>query len=770
MGKLATQFGWACALVASGHLANSAEVATTAKLSTAAELATSAELANSAEQPGAAQTRPRVCLVLSGGGSRGMAHIGVLKVLEELKVPIDCIAGTSMGAVVGGLYASGMTAAQIDATMRSVDWQEAFRDAPPRRDLAFRRKQDDRNFLVRLPLGLKHGQILLPKGFIQGQKLQETLRQLTLPFSNSTDFDLLPTPFRAVATDLLTGNAVLMDKGDLAIAMRASISAPGVFAPVETQGRVLVDGGLAENLPIDVARAMHADILIVSDVSFPLQPRSALDSALSISNQMLAILVRKDADRQRATLGSSDILVEPVLGPASSTDFSAAISAIAAGENAARAMLARLDPLSVSDGAYHDYLARRASREPGLPAIKFVRVDEQSKRYEKTIMAKMQPLVDKPLNIDAVGTRITELYGLGNFETLDYALVNQGQGAEEESGLEVRARRKSWGPNYVRFGLNLEDNFQGNSRYNAAARFILTELDDLGAELVTDVQIGSDPKVASEFYQPLNAQRTWFVAPSLRVEGRDLQLYKKDVEVADYRDREVAAGLDIGRTLGNWGEIRAGFHRTNGLTRVRLGDPNLVERQYNDGELFVKFSYDRLDNLHFPRDGQQFTFQWDANRTNLGADTASDKVQADWLMARSIGRNTILFWTSAGGVVGGSIKATAVPDLFPLGGFFNLSGLAPTSLFGPNYAIARAIYFRKIGRGGEGFFEFPAYVGMSLELGNIWQRRSDMNLGSAHKDASLFLALDTFLGPVYLGSGYDTAGHSAYYLFLGRTF
>jgi NTE family protein len=750
MGKLATHVGLACALAASCQFAHAAEHADAADIPP--------------------PVRPRICLVLSGGGARGMAHIGVLKVLEELKVPIDCIAGTSMGAVVGGLYASGMTAAQIDTTIRSVDWQEAFRDAPPRRDLAFRRKQDDRNFLVRLPLGLKHGQILLPKGFIQGQKLQETLRQLTLQFSNSTDFDLLPTPFRAVATDLVTGNAVLMDKGDLSIAMRASISAPGVFAPVETQGRLLVDGGLAENLPIDVARGMHADILIVSDVSFPLQARSALDSALSISNQMLAILVRKDADRQRKTLGASDILVEPVLGPASSTDFTAANSTIAAGENAARAMLARFDRLSVGDSAYHDYLARRASREPGLPAIKFVRVDEQSKRYEKTILAAMQPLVGKPLDIDAVGTRVTQLYGLGNFETLDYALIDQGAGADVESGLEVRARRKSWGPNYIRFGLNLADNFQGNSRYNAAARFILTELDDLGAELVTDVQIGSDPKVASEFYQPLNAERTWFVAPSLRIEARDLQLYARDVEIADYRDREAEADLDIGRTLGNWGEIRAGIHRTNGLTRVRLGDPALVDRQYNEGELFVKFSYDRLDNLHFPREGQQFTFQWDANRTDLGADTAWDKVQADWLIARSIGRNTLLFWTSAGSVVGGSIKATTVPELFPLGGFFNLSGLAPASLFGPNYAIARAIYFRKIGRGGEGFFEFPAYIGMSLELGNTWQQRSAMNFGSARKDASLFLAFDTFLGPVYLGSGYDTAGHSAYYLFLGRTF
>jgi len=750
MGKLATHVGWACALAASCQFAYAAGPAGAANVPP--------------------PVRPRICLVLSGGGARGMAHIGVLKVLEELKIPIDCIAGTSMGAVVGGLYASGMTAAQIDATMRSVDWQEAFRDAPPRRDLAFRRKQDDRNFLVRLPLGLKHGRILLPKGFIQGQKLQETLRQLTLPFSNSTDFNLLPTPFRAVATDLLTGSAVLMDKGDLAIAMRASISAPGVFAPVETQGKVLVDGGLAENLPIDVARDMHADILIVSDVSFPLQSRDALDTALSISNQMLAILVRKDADRQRATLTPADILVEPALGPASSTDFTAVNSTIAAGENAAHSMLARLGPWAVSDGAYHDYLARRASREPGLPPIRFVRVDEQSKRYEKTIMAEMEPLVGKPLDIDAVGKRVTQLYGLGNFETLDYALVDQGQGADEESGLEVRARRKSWGPNYIRFGLNLEDNFQGNSRYNAAARFILTELDDLGAELVTDLQIGSDPRVASEFYQPLDAQRTWFVAPSVRIEARDLQLYNKDVLVADYRDREVEADLDIGRTLGNWGEIRAGLHRTNGLARVRLGDPTLVDQEYNEGELFVKFSYDQLDNLHFPRDGQQFTFQWDANRTNLGADNAWDKVQADWLIARSMGRNTLLFWATAGSVVSGTIKPTTVPELFSLGGFFNLSGLAPTSLFGPDYAIARAIYFRKIGRGGEGFFEFPAYIGMSLELGNTWQQRSDMSFGSARKDASLFLAFDTFLGPVYLGSGYDTAGHSAYYLFLGRTF
>ena len=722
-----------------------------------------------APPPGEA-VRPRVCLVLSGGGARGMAHIGVLKVLEDLKVPIDCIAGTSMGAIVGGLYASGMTAREIDATMHSVDWQEAFRDTPPRRDLAFRRKQDDRNFLVRLPLGLKHGQILLPKGLIQGQKLRETLRRLTLPYSDSASFDQLPTPFRAVATDLETGNAAVMDSGDLAIAMRASMSAPGVFAPVDLNGRLLVDGGLAENLPIDVARAMGADVLIVVDVTFPLLPREELKSALSISNQMLAILVRKNADRQRATLGPDDVMIEPVLGVTASTEFSAADQTIALGEEAARALSVRLASLGVSDAAYRQYAARRAARERGLPAINFVRVDEQSKRYEKTIMAAMQPVVLNPLDVKMVDAAITELYGLGNFETLDYALVGEGQGDEQDSGLEIRARRKSWGPNYLRFGLNLQDDFQGNSRYNAAARFLITELDDLGAELLTDVQIGDNPRLFSEFYQPLTAQRLWFVAPSALIEARDLEVYSKDVEIADFRERDAEVDLDIGRNLGNWGEIRWGYHRINGATRDRFGNPDLVDHQFNNGELFLKFSYDRLDNVDFPREGQTFSLQWDADRINLGSDTASDRVQADWLMARSRGRNTLLIWTSAGTTLDGNIKPTSLQDFYSLGGFFNLSGLATQSLIGPDYAIARAIYFRKIGRGGEGLFDFPAYIGMSFEAGNTWSRRGDINWGSAHKDVSLFLGFDTLLGPLYVGSGYDESGNSAFYLFLGRTF
>ncbi len=719
---------------------------------------------------GAPATRPKICLVLSGGGARGMAHIGVLKVLEELRVPIDCIAGTSMGAVVGGLYASGMRAGEIESMMLGVDWQDAFRDTPPRRDLAFRRKQDDRNFLVRLPLGLRHSEFLLPKGLIQGQKLQQTLRTLTLPYADMPSFDALPIPFRAVATDLENGNGVLLDRGDLALAMRASMSAPGVFAPVDERGRLLVDGGVSENLPVDIGRAMGADVLIVVDVTFPLQSRDELNSPVAISNQMLAILIRRNADRQKGTLSAHDVLIEPDLAQMASTDFFEVAHTIGLGEQAARGMAESLAALRLDPDAYRQYAEHRRQPSAAAPIVRFVRVDAQSRTYEKTITKALQPLLARPLNGADVEALITELYGLGDFETIDYSVVTEGSGADEQTGIEIHARRKSWGPNYLRFGLNLQDDFQGNSRYNAATRFLVTEINPLGAEWRTDLQIGNNPKAISEFYQPLSAERLWFVAPSVRIEAADLPIYVNDVQIAEFRERQTEGDLDFGRDLGDWGELRVGYHRINGAAREYYGNPGLVDAHFNNGEYFFKFSVDRLDNVDFPRQGSTFTLQWDADRLGLGSDFASDRVTADWLGAFSAGRNTVILWTSAGTTLDGSVDATHIQDFYSLGGFLNLSGLAPQALYGPNYAIARAIYLRRVSRGGEGFFEFPVYLGMSLEAGNIWQQRSEFGWGGAHKDVSLFLGLDTPLGPLYFGTGYDQTGNNSLFLFLGRTF
>src|SRR5579863_9649323 len=327
----------------------------------------------------AAPARPRVGLVLSGGGARGATHIGVLKMLDELHVPIDVIAGTSMGAVVGGLYASGMSGEQIEQAMASVDWQSAFRDRLRRTELGWRRKEEDRDFLVNLPLGLHGRKLIIPEGLVQGEKLTQTLRQLTLPVGTITDFDALPTRFRAVATDLETGEAVILKDGDLTTAMRASMSAPGVFAPVEYRGQLLVDGGLAENLPVEVARAMDVDVLIVVDAGFPLQPRKDLVSLPSITNQVLAILLRRDSERQLKTLSPADIVVSPQLGDFSSYDFQDTLQIVNAGQRAADAVADRLAALVVPDDQYTRYLAARQAVRSGLPTVAFVEVAPESK-------------------------------------------------------------------------------------------------------------------------------------------------------------------------------------------------------------------------------------------------------------------------------------------------------------------------------------------------------------------------------------------------------
>ena len=711
------------------------------------------------------EQRPRIGLVLSGGGARGAAHVGVLKVLDELRVPIDAIAGTSMGAVVGGLYASGLSVHEIESVMTSLNWQDAFRDRPPRTELTFRRKQEDQNFLVKFPLGLRSRRFLLPKGLIQGQKLNQTLRRLTLPVAQIGRFDDLPIPFRAVATDLETGEAVVMSDGDLTSAMRASLSAPGFFIPVERDGRLLVDGGLSENLPIDVARTMNVDVLIVVDVGAPLLPRGRLDSVPVISNQMLAILIRRDSQRQRALLSDRDIVIDPSLSEASSYDFAIVKRAIDAGERAARGAQQKLAALGVDLQTYQRLAGKRdaARREP--PRIEFVQVKAGSERYSESLEHLFKDVVGKPLDPDSLSRRVTRYYGRGNLEALDYELVTDGSGRE---GLALTARRNSWGPNYVRFGLNLQDDFAGNSRYNAASRFVISEIARPGGEWVWDLQIGESSRIATEFYLPLSQSSQYFLLPHAQFGARNVDVLSEQRRVAEYRVRSFEYGLDFGREFGNWGEIRTGIRREEGSSRVRVGDPTLPTGDFDARSYFVRLAYDELDDINFPRHGQLASLEWRGESTDLGSDEPADQMSLDWLGARSFGKNTAVLWTSLGTTL--DDETADVRTLFPLGGFLNLSGLKSSSITGPHFGIARVLLYRQIGRGGPGFLDVPAYLGVSLEAGNVWARRADASFGSTRKDASAFFGLDTLLGPVYLATGLDEDGPSALYLFLGRTF
>jgi len=707
--------------------------------------------------------RPRIGLVLSGGGARGATHIGVLKMLDQLHVPVDVIAGTSMGAVVGGLYASGMSGEQIERAMASLDWQAAFRDRPPRTELDYRRKEEDRQFLVNLPLGLQGRKLVIPKGLVQGQMLTETLRRLTLPVARITDFDQLPTRFRAVATNLETGARRVLGDGDLTTAMRASMSVPGLFAPVEYRGELLVDGGLTDNLPIDVARSMGVDILIVVDAGFPLQPRKSLNSLPGVTNQMLAILLRKNIERDLATLGPNDIVVSPQLGDFSSYDFPETMKIVDAGVAAANAVALRLSALALSDADYARYQQARSEARAGLPRVAFVRVEPASKAYQRPIEDMFGQFQDRTLDPDALKAQVDALYGRGDLEMLDYRLIQDPPG---RFGLDFSARRNSWGPNYLRFGISLQDDFKGQTSFNASGRLDITELNSLGAESVWDLQVGTSPLLATELYLPLSNVTRYFFAPHADVESHEIAQIVDDRQVGQFRISSVDYGLDFGREFGNWGELRVGTLESHGSSHVDLGE-SAPPSTFTVTQFFTRFGYDSLNSANFPSSGEALTVQVSVEG-NGGGEEGTDLFTLDWRAAHSWARNTLAAWITAGSTIGGS--DTNVRTFFPLGGFLNLSGVPAESLAGPQYAIGRLIYLRKVGNGGEGILDVPAYIGTSFEAGNVWNMRRDISFGSTRKDFSVFFGADTYIGPAYLAVGYDETGSTAFYLFLGRGF
>ncbi len=716
--------------------------------------------------PAAPRHRPRIGLVLSGGGARGAAHIGVLEVLDELHIPIDAITGTSMGAVVGGLYASGLSAKDIAVVANSLNWQDAFHDRPPRTELTFRRKEEDESFLVNFPLGVRDWSFQLPKGLIKGQSLEMLLRRLTLPVATTNSFDDLPTRFRAVATDLATGEPVVMSSGDLASAMRASLSAPGLFVPVERDGRVLVDGGVADNLPIDVARTMDVDILIVVNVGAPLFARDRLGSATAISNQMLSILIRRDATRQLETLGASDILISPVMGNASSFDFGIVPRAMAAGSSAAREVSERLRQLALSPDDYARYLADRAAVRHDLPRIDYVKVALTSAPYVDALTGLFEKYAGAQLDPKHVERTITDYYGRGKLEGLDYQVLTDG----DQHGLLISAQPNSWGPDYVRFGLGLQDDFQGNATYNVGARLVMGDITKTGGEWVWDLQAGSSPHIYTELYLPFEQTAAYFVDPHTEFDDVNVPLVdSNENRLAEFRVHTFRSGVDFGRELENIGELRFGVFHEQGGTSVLVGDPTTPTTDFNANGYFARFSLDQLDDVRFPHHGQLASVEWNSERYEVGGDRPFDRLSVNWLAAGTFGRETAIFWASAGATFN-QTNPTDVRTQYPLGGLFNLSGIPADSLAGPQFAIARVLLYRKIGRGGDGPFDFPTYVGVSLEAGNVYKNLGDINFGSSRKDASIFLGIDTFLGPVYLATGYEEHGREAFYLFLGRTF
>jgi len=719
--------------------------------------------AQDAPKPAPAAKRPKICLVLSGGGARGAAHVGVIKVLEEYRVPIDCIAGTSMGSLVGGAYATGMTVPEMEKVIAGISVERLFKEDPPRQEVAVRLKADDYPNFIGPEIGTTAGKATLTKGVVTGVQLETVLRELS-KVQGYHRFDDLAIPFRAVATDLVTGKAVVFGEGELASVMRASMSVPGAVAPAEYGGMILVDGMLTSNLPVEAARAMGADVIIAVNVGTPLLKREQLNSILGVAGQMLSILTEQNVQTSLALLKPTDILISPELGDFSTGDFDNLPQTTPLGEAAARKVADKLAQLSLAPDEYAVLRKRQqVAMAPSLQPVDEIRFNKLERVNPQAVQSVMQTAVGQPLVQAQIDADMLRIYGTGDFEHVSYRILDE----PGKRVMAVDALEKAWGPNYLRLGIGLSSDFSGETYFNAIAGHRMTWLNSLGAELRTDLQVGFNNALRMEFYQPLNVKGWFFVAPRVEFSQERVNLYKGEERIAVYNVGSRLAALDVGVTFGQYGSLRLGVEGGQLIPRLDTGpsfiDPSDVT--YSRGAFRTGLVFDQLDNVNFPRRGWSANVSVYNSSSSLGADATYAKWLASGSLVQSFGENTVRFSARAGGKVGSD--PLPAYDQIQWGGFLSQSGYATGQLVGPNMQYGQLMLYRRIVRGG--IFD-GAYGGVSLEVGNYTNPLVPGNASGVLKSVALFVAADSPLGPAYFGYGRSADSTQSLYFYLGRPF
>lgn len=710
------------------------------------------------------EDRPKIGLVLSGGGARGAAHIGVLKILEENRVPIDMIAGTSFGALVGGLYASGYSANELEDVLKNMDWQEALSNSAPRLNRSFRRKEDDDGFLIKLKLGIKDGDLRLPTGFVKPNNLRLTLRDLLGPATSTGHFDELPTPFRAVATDLETGLAVILDDGDLTSAMLASMAVPALFPPVKRDGHLLVDGGVSNNVPVDVARAMGADIVIVVDISTPLQTDEDINSLTSVINQLSLILTNQSAARQLATLTDRDVVIRPNLDGVGVLDFENAIDAVPRGSAAALNVAKQLQRLTITPETWQAHLNARKPQLADEPVIDFIRIVNDTEVSDDLITSRLSLQPGGSLDTAVMSDELSKIYGLDLFEEVTYSVVRENN----QTGVEVITTEPENGESHIRFGLALQDDFEGETGFQFAAAYTDLALNSRGGEISVLLNLGDQIGLSAEYYQPIDpADRTFAFATVLGQKANTNLIDRNGKFLSQVRVSQTGLQVGGGMNFGQWGSARVGLERTYGNVKGRIGFPTDLSVNFDETALVAAFSIDTLDGVFFPQSGIQFGIEYENNQSWLNGDSRADTLFYGSYIPKTWGKNTLGLISRFATTFNGDPNET---DLFPLGGFLSMTAYTPGQLTGNHGGSVGALYYRRVSGGPRYLAQTPIYLGAILETGNVWNDRSDASLNDLRWSSGLFVGADTLLGPVYLGAAIGDRGQTSAFLYVGQLF
>ena len=708
-------------------------------------------------QQSSSSPRRKIGLVLEGGSALGLAHIGVLRWLEEHRIPVSYVAGTSMGGLVGGLYATGHSPDELQKLVETIQWDQLLQGQIPYKDLSFRRKEDAFEYPNRLEFGLKKG-LRFPEGFNSGQQVTSVLDRVALPYSELEDFDQLPTPFACVATDLVNSQKFVFRRGSLSLALRSTMSLPGLFSPVHWEDHIFVDGGLLDNLPVDVAKSMGADLTIAVHLeSAKLEPAATLSSLNVLVNSTSVGI----AANELLSMEKADILISVPLQKFGSLDFAKSRELIKAGYEAAQAKAEILKTLSVDEATWQAYLAQRAARRRTAPEPEFVQVAGAPPALTEALEADLQDYAGKPVNTGQLENRLTELLGEGRLASLSYQMTSKN----EQQGLLITATEKPYSPPIVQPLLLLEGaNFSGVS-FSMGARITFQDFGSYRAELRNDIMIGTEYRFASQYYRPFSSTSKWFFAPNIFADSRQYPFYHRDDFLAQYRKTSAGGGLDVGYEFGNVAQLSLGY--TAGYQKFvpRIGETTLLPNVSGRlGSTTLRFFLNQVDHPVIPRSGEYVVVSGSWVDSNPGAAHSFPMAEGAVVKLMPLDNPSSIYFGAHGGTTFGN-QLVGVPA-FSLGGTNVFAAYGQNEILTNQYYQFQAGYLRRLVR-------IPVLLGDAVYLNGLVEAGKVFASpfpSQVPADASVALVVNTIFGPFEVGGAAGATGHRRVFVRLGRIF
>lgn len=707
------------------------------------------------EEGGKGQARPKIGLVLSGGGAGGLAHVGVLRWLEEHRVPVDVIVGTSMGGLVAGIYASGADSAEMADFLETISWPEVLGGGAPYALKSFRRKEDARQAPATFELGLRNG-FSLPPGIDAGHHVGLVLDRIAFPYSGIDSFDRLPTPFACVAVDLRSGAEIVFRSGSLAEALRATMSYPGWFAPVRSGDRVLIDGGALNNLPTDVALQMGADVVIAVDLGMKVSHETSFDSVLGVMNRTLTVMTRVNSDRNAAL---ADVLIAPDVSGFGFVEFDRSDELVAVGYEAAAVLEERLVRYVVDDTAWRRHLAARAERRKFFHSVpQFIEIEGTIDPDGRAVDAALEHHLGQELDPDHLDDDLTRVAGWGRYDVAGYEQRFRG----EVTGVGIDVHAKTYGPPFVRPILDLRGSRFGEALISFGGRFTFYDVAGVNSEWRTDVTYGQRTEVTTELFVPLEHEGL-FVAPRA-IAGQQTQfLYEAGEAVAQYEVERLGGGADIGYLFGPRSQLRFGFDLEYQRAAVKVGDPLLDAAEGMAGSVRAEWLFDGTNSPLIPTRGVRFGTE--VSWVFENPEATADVYQADLsvLAAGPLGGRFTMLGSVAGGT---SFNATAPPlRQFLLGGPLRLGALGSDELRGSNFFFGRAGVLWALADENRLSFFGKFWLAAFYEVGDAFEDKT-----RPFHDVTFGLAGETIMGAVFVGGAIGENRNAGFFFAVGRVF